>query len=1582
MKDDESTSTHRIDVDALRKAARPKEPEDEPPTMTRASRPSQEEIDDVELASVTKIDISIPVPLPDDREHPSEPRTVNAPGVSDMIAETMGEVPSFVGRLADTAESDAHDIEDLATQTRLPLPVRPMMDPAVMEEVETTSVSLPDPNAASGPHSAVTMQLPQDLGYQQREEEHEILDIDDEAGIETHGPRLEDVGDVTLGPASDAETRARAFDDEADETRMARMNPAEVRAAFAAAEPAPVSSLSGVSIIVEGDPEDLESEPEIDDLAKTSGEMELPRFALASEIMPEPPLDPLSSSGEYVHPSQGEVELLSSPEGVEMLEDDVEDDDGGPTDVSLRAPKKTPKRGPDFVAPQIDDKPIVPAYALDPDSDEKQLQDERSWNALVDLYRLRIHDAETRVQRVALYHKLASVYEELGDRRLAFEQLTTAFDLDPTDAAMIESLDRVAKAEGRVNELVDRARKNLHTADPEARVALLGHLVYWYERVLGRGSEISPFIAEIERVDKTQPAALRKAAQIALSNGDAKSHRDLLARALERTARRDEKVALHLALASAWSGMPEAAKHYESALAYDPASIVALQGIERIGREKENHAQVEWALERQAQRAATGSEKVDALLRLAELQDAKFLRREKAAELLEQVLELEPANPAAMKALERCYHALRDWPRLARVLRLRAENTYDKKTQVELLLLAAEVLESKLGDAAGAIDAYRDLLHAEPKHRRALTDVARLYEKLGDWGNVAQYKARLAELASTKRQQSRELVALGDFLFAPERDPIAAKIQYENAVAVDPTNAAAWEALQRVASANGDDRRAAQCLVERAKYTDGPRQRATVYVELAKLEEHRGDLRAARDAFEQAIKADGTNELAAAFMLDAYTREERWKEAAPLCELLVNAAIRDKDSAALFTRLRLQTRISAALGDAERAMTAALSALDAQPNDPDAIGDLVAVCSQCREVPAVVARAKDHLQRIADTSYALPTDVMVRLAILQRDAREYESAALTLERALTQSGGDPEVQRELAETYVAMGDFQTACRLKVELARNATNAEARFKLLVEAGDIWAKKAHDTDLAANAYEEARRVKPQDPNLLHTLMTLYTELEAWDRLVSVLQRVAENQDTPEKKAKSLFALAQVARDKLGDVQRACDFFDAVLDVDKKRLDAFEELVRTLTAAKDWDRLDLAYRKMIARVKDDGDSNLMFVLFQQLGMVYRDRIEDAARAYEALEAAARIRPEDTGVRKMVHELLVVTDNIDNAVARTRELIEREPHDAELYAELYDLFLRQHYFDKAWCAVNVLSALRELTEEQQQFHQDYAPMALNEIPGQIVEQAWGSHVFHHDLDPTLTSIFALMTPAVARMRHSQLRPEQLVHAVGRPFTPKHSYLYDGIVQTFANAAEILGMRPPELLLGDPSAPLPFSPALAPFGALLVHVPAVEARAESLVYMAGRRLAEQRSELTARAFFPSVPDLTALLGAAVRISRQEGAKDAAGAALDASLGAMMTPDERNGIRSIVLQAAMEGGLVDVKRWSQAADLSSMRAGLLLCGDVEPARKSLLSEPLSAADLPPRERIGELFKFATSDLYSDLRGAIGVSVQS
>jgi tetratricopeptide (TPR) repeat protein len=1218
------------------------------------------------------------------------------------------------------------------------------------------------------------------------------------------------------------------------------------------------------------------------------------------------------------------------------------------------------------------------------DQEETELFEARRFGPLIALYRQRLASTDEPAKKAALLLRIARVYEaELDDANEAFKTLVEAFELVPDNSEVADEIDRLGKATQRLGELADWVRKKLLPGAPDQkRVAYLGHLVFWYERVLRRSSEVSPFVSELERHDKSHPAVLKRAAQLAAMNGNTRAQRELLTQALDRTSRKEERVALHLALASAYATTADALKHYEIALQADPTSVVALQGVKRIGREKERYDQVRWALERQIELVATDAERIEALLELAELLESKFLKREAAADLLERVLTIEPSHPAALKGLERCYHALRDWPKLARILSVRAEQALDKRTKVELLERAAEVHESKLGDPPGAVEVYRNLLMIDPKHRRALGDLARLYEKLADWTNVATYRARLADLAPTKRLTSQELVKLGDFLI--DRDRIAARLQYERAVVIDPTNAAGWEAIQKVSAEAGDDRRVIECLEQRTKHTDVPRQRAVVLVELARIHQAQGNEDAARKAFEAAVRADSANELAAIAMLDIYAAEGRWAEAAPLCELLVNAAIRDRDGEALFVRLRLATRIAAALGDADRAVTSAVAALDARPKDVGARADLIAVASQCLgSAPAALSKARAYLGRIAEDPDALAVDNLVQLAALQRDGGDLDGAAGMLERARALQSEDMTITKELADVYLAQGDFPRACKLKVDMARNATSAEARFDLLCEAGDIWARRADELETAASVFEEARALKPLDPWLLQTLTWLYGELEEWAMLASVLEDTAQaSQDSPAERAKTLIAMAEVVRDKLDDRARAANLYDLVLDIDKKRLDVFEGLVRMLTEDKDWGQLERSYRKMLARVKDDDASQLEFLLLYQLGLIYRDRLGDAAHAYDVLDAASRLRPDDPGLRKIVIELLVVTDNLDNAVARVREEIDRDPHEPQLYAELYELFLRQHSFDKAWCAINVLAQLGEPTPEQRRFHEDYAPMPLDGVPGQIVEQAWSSHLIHGDLDPALTGIFALVTPVVARMRWDQLRPEQ---RVGRPFTPKHSRMHDIIRTTFDNAAEILSIAAPELLFGDPNGVTPFAPALAPFGAVLVSGPAIEAQADSLVYLVGKRLAEQRPELAARTFFPSVAELTSILNMAMRLSRNEVARDPAGAALDQSFAAVLEPEEAASLRSIVLEVTAANVTLDVKAWSRAADLSSTRAGLLIAGDVGPTRIALLAEGAhagQAGELAARDKVGALYKFATSDLYSELRVAIGVAVQA
>ncbi len=89
------------------------------------------------------------------------------------------------------------------------------------------------------------------------------------------------------------------------------------------------------------------------------------------------------------------------------------------------------------------------------------------------------------------------------------------------------------------------------------------------------------------------------------------------------------------------------------------------------------------------------------------------------------------------------------------------------------------------------------------------------------------------------------------------------------------------------------------------------------------------------------------------------------------------------------------------------------------------------------------------------------------------------------------------------------------------------------------------------------------------------------------------------------------------------------------DPSILRAFETQSAILTEQQDWKRLERAHRKMIVRIRGQGDAALEFDLFQALALIYRDRLGHSAAAIEAFKAALLLRPDDAAVLAGLREL-----------------------------------------------------------------------------------------------------------------------------------------------------------------------------------------------------------------------------------------------------------------------------------------------------------------------------------------------------------
>jgi hypothetical protein len=87
-------------------------------------------------------------------------------------------------------------------------------------------------------------------------------------------------------------------------------------------------------------------------------------------------------------------------------------------------------------------------------------------------------------------------------------------------------------------------------------------------------------------------------------------------------------------------------------------------------------------------------------------------------------------------------------------------------------------------------------------------------------------------------------------------------------------------------------------------------------------------------------------------------------------------------------------------------------------------------------------------------------------------------------------------------------------------------------------------------------------------------------------------------------------------------------------------------------------------------------------------------------------------------------------------------------------------------------------------------------------------------------------------------------------------------------------------------------------------------------------------------------------------------------------------------LKKIVRKFVEAGGKADIKRWMQAAEITSLRAGLLLCDDVDTAvrmTQQITSE--STADLAPRDKVKEIVLYSISESYFKLREALGIQIK-
>ncbi|MEI9949525.1 MAG: protein kinase [Pseudomonadota bacterium] len=1189
----------------------------------------------------------------------------------------------------------------------------------------------------------------------------------------------------------------------------------------------------------------------------------------------------------------------------------------------------------------------------------------------------------------AIWNRMGHWYvEKLKRPDLALPCFQAVIEREPADEVALEGMTEIYRRAQQWSELgMVLTRRADAAASPAQARALRAEAAEILELRLNDTDSARALYEQLLSEDPGQAKASDALARIYERTSDFHGFLKILERRAD-AQRGDDKLKALCRIAEVYETNlqddSEALKRFQAASLLDPTSLEALRGLDRLYSKLGRFQELLANLAQQVEVAATPRQKVALWERIAAIYDEEFLNHEKAADALQRLLAIDPANENALTTLIRHYRALDRWENVVSLYERQLKLVSEGPRRLALLLQHGKVLSEQIGSPERAMVAFDAVLEIDPQHAGALEALAHLRQSTGDADAALAALETLASRATSPEAKAEQYLRAAKVLEA-RGDRDGAIERYKRALDANPKDGVSAAALREAYTARGDLNAAVQLLEREIGQTEGELAKARLCGQLAILAKgHLKDDRRAEEAAKRALGFDPTNLDALTVLGDIAFDAKRFMEAAAHYEQLAGRADSlDKKEAA-----RVLVRYVDALsqtGSTEKALAPMDTLLRIAPDDSDALARVAQVSFEHGSPKRAAELYQDLLTRF---SQVLTGDARVKAHFRYGEALrlsgDIEGSLAPLNEAsdLDPSASEPLVA--LAKVYEAQEKWSEVIKVKTRHLDSATGDE-RVQLLIDIGDLASAKLNDRAQAAKSFVAALEDHPDDRRLLSKLMQLYSEDKDWNKLVEVVIRLAQFVDDPKQKVKYLHTAAIVTARQIGEPARALEFYEQVLALEPGFDKALNEAVELEQARGNHAGVERWLKHKLSYTSAADDQAGMLQTFTALAELYEKGLGHIDQAIDALEAAQTLDPDNRERTEHLSNLYVTDPSryLDKAVAAQAVLLRQNPYRHDSYKTLRRLYTETKQADASWCLCQALTVLRLAEPDEERFYKRMRSDSAAPAQSAFSEDDWLDLVMHPQADALLTSVFALIEPVVIARR------SQAVQELG--YDP--SYAVDiashsaPVCQSLYYAAGVLGIAlPPTYENRNDPGGISFLFATEPSLVLGKTALRPDVPLQPAAFIAGRQLSFFRPGLYLRHLLGSGTALRSWFFAAIKLTSPqfpvapelEGAVNEAYLALEAGL----VGQTRDQLTRVVVKLLTSGAALDLKRWVAAVDLTADRAGFVLAHDLETATQVVKASDESTSPVSLDERFRELSLFAVSSQYFEIRQRLLISVDS
>ncbi|GAB4566919.1 MAG: hypothetical protein Tsb0020_19040 [Haliangiales bacterium] len=738
----------------------------------------------------------------------------------------------------------------------------------------------------------------------------------------------------------------------------------------------------------------------------------------------------------------------------------------------------------------------------------------------------------------------------------------------------------------------------------------------------------------------------------------------------EAEASTDRSLTTHMFLSAAeyygryQPDAPEFERYLRQALEVEPQNHKAALLLERVLRRAERWQE---ALEFLEERADSGgkSERVQALLGVAEIAKEQLGDPERAAACMKKVLAMDPAHPRALRLLADIYEQDEDWSALVMLYTgaLKARRGRGADGEIGILLQIAMLHWRRLDNLDAAEEYFRRIRKLQPAHPAALSFYRTYHPSRGEGAKLLQILRQAQNsVAQSDRDRRREIsVEMADLAENELGNPEKAIDAWKTILRAEPEADDARAALRRLYRKTEKWNALLDIMkddVERLPKDDlegrvaGLLEVVGIYRDRLKLDVM------VINTYKSILELDPGNERALDELAEKYTQLGRWND-------LINVLSRKAESPDLpiAERARILREIaslwSERFGNFAQAIKPLEALIELKPDDEAAFAQLKDIYTRRRQWRPLIQlygreanicppeERRDKLaemarlaaERVGDNKLSIELWNRVReLPLIVAEAAE--GADDDGEVPLVVGGpGDREALAALAHLYEREKRYPALAEVfRCQRALVDSDADA-IGILEKLGSLLADRLDAPAQAAEAFQDLLEIRPGHSKALRILRELYAsaanyealeklyhDLGQWNELVDAFHSIADRTEDDAERLYLLERSAAIAAAHFDKPEKVARAYERLLSAAPEHVEAARALVPIYEATQKWARLLSAYEILLSHAESPAEKLDLHLKIRDL---CESRLGSKALAFQWAARAYQLDPTRVDLR-----------------------------------------------------------------------------------------------------------------------------------------------------------------------------------------------------------------------------------------------------------------------------------------------------------------------------------------------------------------